>query len=238
MHISLILASLMPSLILVGYVLYKDKQRPEPARLLLRAFIYGMISTWASTLISGPLAAIGAYSCTPEGVVGNLRLALFGAAIPEECAKLFMLWLILRNNPYFDEHFDGIVYAVCVGMGFAFVENIGYLCNAGDMWVHAGIARSIISVPGHYAFAVLMGYHYSYAHFDSDQKDIHRFLTLAAPITAHAVFDWILMVSDATDHQVVSFILSIVFLVGFVQLQKIGRNGIRAHLTKDSDRFF
>ena len=236
MHISLILAALMPSLILTGYVLYKDRQRPEPPRLLLRAFVLGMFSTLLSTFISGPLMALGAFSTAPEGVIGNLHLALFGAGIPEECAKLFMLWLVLRNNPYFDEHFDGIVYAVCVGMGFAFVENVGYLCNAGDMWVHAGIARSIISVPGHYAFAVLMGYHYSYAHFDLDQRDLHRFLTLAAPITAHAVFDWILMVSDATSYPVVSGILSIVFLYGFVQLQKMGRNSIRGHLTKDNDR--
>ena len=235
MNISLILAALMPSLILTGYVLYKDRVRPEPPRLLLRAFIFGMVSTLLSTFISGPLASIGAFSCTPEGVVGNLRLALFGAAIPEECAKLFMLWLILRNNPYFDEHFDGIVYAVCVGMGFAFVENVGYLMNAGEMWVHAGIARSIISVPGHYAFAVLMGYHYSYAHFDKDQRYLHRILILAAPITAHAVFDWILMVSDATEHPLVSGILSLVFLFGFVQLQKMGRNSIRGHLTKDND---
>lgn len=237
MNISLILAALMPSLILTGYVLYKDRVRPEPPRLLLRAFVYGMISTWLSTLISGPLGSLGVYSCSPEGVIGNLRLALFGAAIPEECAKLFVLWLILRNNPYFDEHFDGIVYAVCVGMGFAFVENVGYLMNAGEMWVHAGIARSIISVPGHYAFAVLMGYHYSYAHFEPDQRDLHRILTLAAPITAHAVFDWILMVSDATEHPVVSGILSILFLFAFVQLQKMGRNDIRSHLTKDNNRF-
>lgn len=33
------------------------------------------------------------------------------AAIPEEFAKLFMLWLLLRKNPFFDERFDGIVYA-------------------------------------------------------------------------------------------------------------------------------
>lgn len=38
-----------------------------------------------------------------------------------------MLWLLLRNNPYFDEHFDGIVYAVCIGMGFAAIENVLYL---------------------------------------------------------------------------------------------------------------
>ena len=237
MQISLILAAILPSLILLGYVLYQDRKRPEPPRLLLRAFVLGMLSTWLSTFISTPLASLGVFSCEPSSVIGNLRLALFGAAIPEECAKLLVLWYILRNNPYFDEHFDGIVYAVCVGMGFAFVENIGYLVGAGDAWVHAGIARGVISVPGHYAFAVLMGYHYSYAHFDVDQRSLHRMLTLAAPITAHAVFDWILMVSDTTDRPVFAGILSILFLVGFVQLQKIGRNGIRAHLTKDNDKF-
>jgi len=237
MRISLIIAALLPSLILLGYVLYQDRMRPEPPRLLFRAFVLGILSTLLSSFISTPLMSLGVFSMSPEGILGNLRLALFGAAIPEECAKLFVLWLILRNNPYFDEHFDGIVYAVCVGMGFAFIENVGYLVNAGDLWVHAGIARGVISVPGHYAFAILMGYHYSYSHFDQDQRSLHRFLTLAAPITAHAVFDWILMVSDTTDHPLFSSILSILFLVGFVQLQKIGRNGIRAHLTKDNDKF-
>lgn len=56
-----------------------------------------------------------------------IRLSFFGAAILEESAKLFMLWLLLRKNKYFGERVDGIVYAVCVSLGFAALENVMYL---------------------------------------------------------------------------------------------------------------
>lgn len=58
-----------------------------------------------------------------KGIKKAITDSLLFAAIPEELAKLFMLWLLLRKNPFFDEHFDGIVYAVCIGLGFAALEN-------------------------------------------------------------------------------------------------------------------
>ena len=52
--------------------------------------------------------------------------------IPEEIAKLFMLWLLLRKNSYFDEHLDGIVYAVCISLDFAGIENVSYMLSDMD----------------------------------------------------------------------------------------------------------
>lgn len=231
--ISLILAALLPSLILIAYVCFKDRLSPEPGRLLVKAFALGMLSASASMLISLPLMLVGAHSAEPVSVWDHFRVACFGAGVPEEIAKFAMLWLVLRKNAAFDEHFDGIVYAVCVGMGFAFVENIGYLCQAGDAWIHAGIARGLISVPGHYAFAILMGYYYSYAHFQMIDRRRNMILTLAAPIAAHTLFDWVLMVSDATQYQLISGLLTILFFYGFYRLQKLGHKDIMAHLAND-----
>ena len=236
MNYMLILGALIPSLILIGYVCFKDRYSPEPTRYILKAFIFGMISADASLLISIPLGMLGAYTSDPVTVWDHFRVAFFGAGIPEETAKLFMLWLALRKNPAFDEHMDGIVYAVCIGMGFAFVENIGYLANAGEYWIHTGIARSLISVPGHYAFAVCMGYYYSYAHFSKANTDLNKCLTLAVPILAHTLFDWILMVSDAVQYQITSSILTAVFLVCFIYLQKLGKKDITTHLSNDGLR--
>ena len=236
--LSLVIAALLPSLVLIGYVCFKDRRSPEPAGWLLKAFVLGMLSADASLLISQPLQMLGAFSAEPVSVWDHFRVAFFGAGVPEEIAKLFMLWLVLRKNPHYDENFDGIVYAVCVGMGFAFVENIGYLMNAGEYWVHAGIARSLISVPGHYAFAVLMGFYYSYACFGNIKyRKLYKFLTLAAPIAAHTAFDWILMVSDAVEYQAVSAVLTALFFVGFVKLQKIGSKRIATQLSNDSNLF-
>lgn len=232
--ISLILAALIPSLILIAYICFKDRLSPEPPKYLVKAFVFGMLSASASMLISMPLLLIGAYTANPVTVLDHFRVAFFGAGIPEEIAKFVMLWLVLRKNPAFDEHFDGIVYAVCVGMGFAFVENIGYLCQAGDAWIHAGIARGLISVPGHYVFAILMGYYYSYAHFSMVDRRKNQILTLAAPILGHTLFDWVLMVSEATEYEYISYFLTAIFFYGFFQLQKLGHKDILAHLANDA----
>jgi RsiW-degrading membrane proteinase PrsW (M82 family) len=45
----------------------------------------------------------------PTTLIGTTAEAFFVAAIPEEFFKLLALWIVLRKNPYFDEHFDGIV---------------------------------------------------------------------------------------------------------------------------------
>ena len=232
MQISLILAALLPSLILLGYVLYQDRKRPEPPRLLLRAFVLGMFSTWLSTFISTPLASLGVFSCEPEGIIGNLRLALFGAAIPEECAKLFVLWLVLRNNPWFDEHFDGIVYAVCVGMGFAAFENIEYLFAAGSNWVTTGLGRSLTAIPGHFAFAVIMGYYYSLNHFDKYRAPGAHIKMWLYPVLAHGIYDTIAMMAEVSPEM--SGVITIVILLGCFWGLKFARKRMQTHLVADA----
>lgn len=132
-------AALLPALIALYIIYKKDSKNPEPTGLLAKAVFFGVLSAPLSLLISTPLAAMGLYGEDSNTVVGKLALAFFGAAIPEECMKLLMLWLVVRNNKYFDEHFDGIVYAVCIGMGFAGIENVLYLFKGYDQWLTIGI---------------------------------------------------------------------------------------------------
>ena len=86
---------------------------------------------------------------------------------------------------------DGIVYAVCVGLGFAAFENLMYVVGVGD-WVSTAILRALLAVPGHYAFAILMGYYYSVYHFvDHSKKAAAR--VLLVPIVAHGIYDVLAM---------------------------------------------
>lgn len=142
------------------------------------------------------------------------------AAIPEELAKLFMLWLLLRKNPFFDEHFDGIVYAVCIGLGFATLENMFYLFDGIDdgAWIETGIIKTFISVPAHYFFAILMGYYYSIYHFGIDRGIKTKVMILAAPVIAHGIFDAILFSMQIDES--LSGIIMILFIVFFTKLKK------------------
>lgn len=223
----IIFAALLPVGVLAFYILRKDKSSPEPAGQLLKAFGAGLLTVPASFLISFPLMWLGFYVDVPETAVGGICTAFFGAAIPEEIAKFALLWLVLRRNPYFDERMDGIVYAVCVSLGFAALENLMYLFTYADDFVSIGISRAIFAVPGHFCFGILMGYYYSLAKFSEVDKKKNMVLTLAAPILAHGIYDSLLFVSRVTPF--LSVVLTLVFLVFCHKLWKLGSKSIEKH---------
>ena len=187
----IIAAALLPAILFWGYIWKMDRKK-EPTPLLIKATCYGVLIclpvAMVESMISGVLFGEGG----PTTLFGTTVDAFMVAAIPEEAFKLFALHRILKNNPYFDEHFDGIVYAVCVGLGFAGLENILYLFDNADDWLSVAFLRSLMAVPGHYAFAVLMGYYYSVYHFVNRSRRTWAMI-LVAPVLAHGLYDALLM---------------------------------------------
>lgn len=224
--------AIIPVAILVFYIYHKDKRSPEPTGLLLKAFFYGILSVPLSLCLSLPLQFLGFYSLEVTNVLGAVSSSFFGAAIPEELAKLFMLWLLLRKNRYFDEKMDGIVYAVCVSMGFAALENIMYLFSNAESFLSVGVARAIFAVPGHFCFAILMGYYYSLAKFYPLSSKRNRALVFIAPVVVHGLYDSILLVINVTP--AMSSVLLIVFLVFCSKMWKYGSKKIEEHLQRDN----
>lgn len=231
MSILILLTALLPVAILVFYIYRKDKNLPEPTGQLVKAFFYGVISAPSSFFISIPLGMIGLYLVEDTTVLGSVSSAFFGAAIPEESAKLFVLWLVLRKNPFFDEKMDGIVYAVCVSLGFAAFENILYLFSDTESFLSIGIVRAIFAVPGHFCFGILMGYYYSIAKFYPKSSIKNKILVLLAPIIAHGLYDSILFVMNVTP--IISGLLLIVFLVFCHKMWKYSSQRIEKHLKRD-----
>lgn len=218
----IILTALAPVAWLLWTIYRKDSAQPEPTKWLVKAFVYGVLSVFLSYVVSMPTSMMlgldmgkQTYSSVLEAITDSFLLA----AIPEELAKLFMLWMLLRKNPFFDEHFDGIVYAVCIGLGFAALENVFYLLDGIEdwSWISIGIARALISVPAHYFFAILMGYYYSIYHFGIDRSLKTKVMILAAPVIAHGVFDAILFSMQVDES--LSGIIMILFIIFFSKLK-------------------
>ncbi len=228
----ILLTALLPIAILVYYIYHKDKKSPEPTDQLVKAFIFGTLSVPLSLCMSIPLGLIGAYPAEATSILGSICTAFFGAAIPEEIAKFYMLWLLLRKNPYFDEKMDGIVYAVCVSLGFAALENIMYLFSYAETYLSVGIVRAMFAVPGHFCFGILMGYYYSLVKFYPKTPKKNKALILIAPIIVHGLYDSILFIIKVTP--AISGILLIVFLVFFNKMWKYGSKRINEHLQRDS----
>jgi len=239
--LTILIAAIAPALILMWYVYHKDTQ-PEPTRLVAKGFIYGGIAVFASTLISGPLMMMGFFTSNPTTILECIKVSFFGAAIPEECAKLLMLWLLLRNCPEFDERYDGIVYGAAVGLGFATFENLMYLLSAGMDWLSVSISRGLFAVPGHFAFAVVMGYYYSLNHFyGEDAPAGTKIKMILFPVLLHGTYDTLVFVANLTP--IYSAILTLVLLAFCFVLFKRTRarilaeaddNDIRGKILRDS----
>lgn len=214
--ILVIFTALLPALLLGWWIYRKDSLRPEPLRQLYLAFMYGVGSAFVSLMISKLMALMGILVYDLGSYTGAISTALFAAALPEEVAKLAMLWLFLSKSKHYDEYFDGIVYAACVGLGFAAAENVLYLLQSED-WLMTGIVRGITAVPAHFAIACAMGYFYSKRHF-GDKSPLTAVCILAVPIIIHWVYD-ALAFSEAVNPSISVFV-SILFILLILWIYK------------------
>ena len=234
-----LLSALLPAIVLIAFIYFKDKKNPEPTWQLVKGVIYGCVSALVAVAFATPSSILLMMMPGAGGTIfGAFWQSFLGAAIPEECAKLLMLWLLLRRNSYYDEHFDGIVYAVCVGMGFAGFENILYVVQNMDDWVSVSVARAIFSVPGHFFFAVSMGYFYSCVHFHTAstprEHRINQIGVILVPIVLHGLFDFFLFVTDL-QITFISSICFILFLILCCYIAKLGTRRIKHLLEMDDD---
>ncbi len=227
----IIALAFLPVLVLLLYIRHKDRMHPEPIRKLLQAFVFGCISVLVSLCMSIPLGYLGFYPAEATSVGDSVRHAFFAAAIPEELAKLFMLWLLLRKCKHFDEHVDGIVYAVFVSLGFAAPENLMYLAGDDD-YLATGIARAFFSIPGHCCFGILMGYYYSRLVFSPSRRGRNCLLLVAAPIVAHGVYDAMLFMQEQVPDMVAG-LLFLLFIIFCLFMWKHCHRKIEQHLHMD-----
>ena len=228
----LLAAALLPAVLLWVYIWKQDKQK-EPTNWLVKAVMWGVAICMPVAIVEmGIEAVLFGVGGQPTNLVGTTVMAFLVAAIPEETFKLLALWLVLRKNPFFDEHFDGIVYAVCVGLGFAAIENVFYVIGNEDNWAGVAVSRALLAVPGHYAFAVLMGYYYSVYHFvDRSQKVAVRILLV--PVMAHGIYDALAMSSMVNPY--VGGVAFMVLIYFCVKMHKMAKGKILAQIQRDAD---
>lgn len=220
---TILLAAVLPAFLLVAYIYLRDKYQREPLNQVLKAVAYGVLSAGIAYVLE---TFISAFGITGEAHtwIGALCKAFVGAAMPEEAAKLLMLWLLLRKNPYFDERFDGIVYACCIGMGFAGTENIIYLFANLDGWEAVAVQRAIFAVPGHFCFAVAMGYFYSQIAF-RDLSANRKSMIFIAPVILHGIYDGLLFMAGVRPG--VGGLLLLAFYAFVLWMYRYGRRKIQ-----------
>ncbi|MBR5361668.1 MAG: PrsW family intramembrane metalloprotease, partial [Lachnospiraceae bacterium] len=128
----LLLLAVAPGAFIVFRVYKEDRIEKEPPRLirkLLLAGAIGVIPAIILELIGGAILDI--FRDGGTSLFLTAIDAFIVTALSEEAVKYIPLKKITWNEPDFDYTFDAIVYSVCVGMGFAIIENIAYVTSLG-----------------------------------------------------------------------------------------------------------
>jgi RsiW-degrading membrane proteinase PrsW (M82 family) len=225
-----LILAIAPGVAISAYIIFKDEYNKEPRRHLIISFLLGMLSVLPALglemMASGILSVFPSFFKSTAGIAIN---AYFFVALPEEIWKFFMLLWYAYQKKEFYEPFDGIVYAVMVGMGFATVENISYVSEYGMM---TGIMRMFLAVPAHASFAIIMGYFMGKARFSAKKERFLLFFGVFWAIVFHGSYDFFLFLQEnhktgADNTSLMMFFGAMVSLVTGIILSK---KAIKEHL--------
>jgi len=212
----LVSLSISPGIFIMIFIYNLDIEDQEPLWLLALCFIFGAINLHLDVDI---LEFIFGYIN-----MSNIFLQIGGealtVAITEEMLKFIVVILIIYPNKAFDEPFDGIVYSVFVGMGFATAENLTFVLQ-GDTSI--ALFRMLSAIPAHFVFAVIMGYYLGIAKSKKKNEFFYISLSIIIPITLHAFYDYFLYL-DFVPGLWVGGILTLIVSLFFA------KNAIMEHL--------
>lgn len=147
------LTALSMALVLACYF-WLDRWEPEPSRLLLLAFLWGASVAVVASLV----LEVASSEVLGDGVV----LTLVGPAVEEAAKGAFLLvMLTAARRREFDGVVDGLVYAGFAAVGFAFVEDIGYVSQSFSQGTGTTVAtvvlRLVLAPFAHPLFTSMIG---------------------------------------------------------------------------------
>ncbi|MDD1718925.1 MAG: PrsW family glutamic-type intramembrane protease [Methanoregulaceae archaeon] len=186
--VTLLILALAPGLFWLWYFYHRDRYAHEPLYWIIWIFLLGMT-------ITVPVAIL-------EDLVGaalpDPYLAVFAAPVIEELAKFLVVWRTVFRTQDFDEPVDGMVYATAAGLGFATLENVGYIFLSYESSfpdaLGTGVLRALLSVPAHALFSAIWGYALGMARFSPPDAGRRLILQgLVAAMVFHGLFNLLLL---------------------------------------------
>lgn len=200
MDLLLFILAIIPVVVLMSLVYFGDKIEREPFWLVLALMGMGILSTIPTIIIEAIGELVLEVILKPDTFLYNFILYFFIVAITEELFKFLFMFAITWKNKHFDYVFDGVIYAVATSLGFALLENIGYVFSSrlelGILGgLGTGIGRAFLAVPLHTGVAIFMGYFYGKAKESMFQHKIGSCVTyiglsLFVPMIIHGFYDF------------------------------------------------
>ena len=263
-----LLIAIVPIFFICLYIYHEDRYEKESISLLILLFVSGVLGSFISffaknaehLLLNNVFSEYISYS--RDGIMTiadnvswlyNLILAVFAYSLTDIVIVTMALFSITYKNKNFNSLFDGIVYAVYIVMGFAFVEVV--LFGYGKGWDLLAM-KCLITLPMRMFTAAIMGYYYSkmkiYHLASKEERKIHTaklsfkygkwlLFTIGAPWVIWGVFEFSTLMNGAVWRYLYYFVL---IAMGFYTIRKITKTSnedalfdeIIAKMVSDKDK--
>lgn len=188
MKFIVLLAAIAPPLLILSYGIGKARASWR-SEAIWNAFLIGAVGALAAVTIELALGHL-----LPLERIGPIAAAAFKsvlmAAIPEEAVKFFVLIYLVEKHVDVRRLQDLLALALAVSLGFATLENFGYVISTGG-WTKVAALRAITAVPGHGIDGLAMGALLIRARLSGRAEDVR--LALIVPVLLHAAYDFPLM---------------------------------------------
>ena len=211
--------AILPSLLLLMFVVGRNKKRRNPTSLLVWLAVLGAVSAIPAVIVE----ILGEGILYVMGLEAGSSLYVFIEcfciiAMIEELGKFLGMLLLTWKNKNFDHSYDGVIYGVCSSLGFATLENILYVFNGG---IGIGVMRAFSAVPLHCACGVIMGFFYAKAREKANNKDgsgvfANLVLSYICPLGLHGLYDFVLSLEDSSllvSLAVIALSIALLFLM-------------------------
>ena len=229
----LLALAVAPGIAICLFIYSLNKYGRGSMRYLVLSFVLGMAATLPALLLQ-MLAEDVRDAPSRHSILSYAWYAYIVVALSEEGSKFLVLRCYAYPKKSFAGPFDGIVYSVMIGMGFATIENIEYVRQFG---LEIGFSRFFLAVPAHASFAVLMGYPAGKAKTDRPHAFWLMLQGLLVAVLFHGSFDFFLFLQqkrEATKY-LSTGILSFGTFASFYIAVRLAMRAIRRHRVDPDD---
>ena len=207
------LCAVLPAAILMWFLYGRGNGLNISFKKVKWAFIWGIIA-FIVVILTPPF--------NPE--YENIFKVLCYSAFPEELTKMAIMLVLLRRFRC-SNLIDVLVICGSVGLGFACLENLLKVLQKSN-WIITSIVRAISSVPGHFSYAIIMGY-FVYRAFNIVQTKKQKFFNLSIAFILPTLIHWnnnaFIELSESNLRFLIVYIIPIVLLIIVLKILKKAR---------------
>lgn len=242
-YIIFIILGFAPSIIWLLFYLRKDAH-PESKRMVLKIFLYGMLSAVLAGLIEVEISA--GLSFFEGNFLQRFPFLFFLVsqfiiiALVEELSKFLIVKEKVISNPEFDEPVDTMLYMIITALGFAALENILVLFLGEEpMLIKEAITITSFRFIGatllHALCSGTLGYFLALSFFEPKKRIRLIFKGTIIAVLLHGLFNTSIIIIEGSlaEKNYLLLAFSVIFLIillsglaffissGFKKLKKI-----------------